>query len=114
MRTKKGQITSAKMTGTVTVTVHRSVFHPIYRKRFLRSKKFLADTGAFKDLIAGDLVLIAETRPLSKRKCFRVTEVLERAPRVSELKEEEGLEKTMHRKKKKDAAESADSSPSAQ
>lgn len=104
MRTKQGRITSAKMTGTVTVTVHRSVFHPIYRKRFMRSKKFLADIGEFKDIIAGDLVLITETRPLSKRKCFRVTEVLERVPRVSDIKEEEGLEQTMHRKKKADSA----------
>jgi len=112
MRTKQGRITSAKMTGTVTVTVHRSVFHPIYRKRFTRSKKFLADTGTFKDLVAGDLVLISETRPLSKRKCFRVTEVLERIPRVSDIKDEEGLEKAMHRKKKPDSPDSSDSSAS--
>ena len=98
MRTKKGVVTSAKMTGTVTVTVNRSVFHPIYRKRFRKSKNFLADAGDF-DLAAGDLVVISECRPLSKRKCFRVTEVLEQAPRVSEIKEEESVEEAIHREK---------------
>lgn len=100
MRTKKGTITSTKMTGTVTVTVDRAVLHPLYNKRFTRSKKFLADRGDIADLAEGDLVIITECRPLSKNKCFRITEVVERAPRVSELKEEAQLEQTMHRKKK--------------
>lgn len=112
MRTKKGQITSAKMTGTVTVTVHRSIFHPLYQKRFTRSKKFLADTGEHKDLAVGDTVLITECRPLSKRKCFRITEVLERVPRVSELKEEEAIEKSIHREKKRPSSDSSASSDS--
>ena len=112
MRTKKGQITSAKMTGTVTVTVHRSIFHPLYQKRFTRSKKFLADPGEHKDLIVGDTVLITECRPLSKNKCFRVTEVLERVPRVSELKEEEVIEKSIHREKKHTVHEKKSSSAS--
>jgi small subunit ribosomal protein S17 len=112
MRTKKGIITSAKMMGTVTVTVHRSVFHPLYQKRFTRSKKFLADTGNLKDLAEGDTVVVTECRPLSKRKCFRVTEVIKRAPRVSEIKEEEVIEKTMHREKKRPASTSSESSPS--
>ncbi|MEK7218932.1 MAG: uS17 family ribosomal protein [Patescibacteria group bacterium] len=90
MRTKKGTITSAKMQGTVTVTVHRSVFHPKYKKRYSISKKFLADSKGF-DLAAGDEVLITECRPLSKRKYFRVTEVTKRAPRVSEWAEEKDL-----------------------
>lgn len=109
MRTKKGQITSAKMTGTVTVTVHRSVFHPLYQKRFRRSKKFLADPGEHTDLVVGDTVLITECRPLSRHKCFRVTEVLERVPRVSELKEEEAVEKSIHREKKRPVSVSSDS-----
>jgi small subunit ribosomal protein S17 len=112
MRTKKGVVTSAKMTGTVTVTVTRSIFHDIYKKRFTRSKKFLADTGKFADLGVGDTVVIAECRPLSKRKCFRITEVVARAPRVSEIKEEEGLEQTMRReKKRKDSEEQKAVSP---
>jgi len=98
MRTKKGIVTSAKMTGTVTVTVHAFVFHPIYKKRFRRSKKFLADTNG-QDVHEGDLVVITECRPISKRKCFKVTEVVEQAPRVSDIKEEATLEKAVHREK---------------
>ena len=88
MHTKVGTITGAKMTGTVTVTVHRSVFHPLYRKRFRVSKKFLADSRGVDDLGLGDTVLITECRPLSKRKHFKITEVIKRAPRVSDLVEE--------------------------
>ena len=97
MKSKKGIITSARMTGTVVVTVHRSVLHPVYKKQYRRSKKFLADSKGF-DLYEGDEVEIAECRPLSKRKHFRVTNVLKAAPRVSDVQEESGLEEAMHRK----------------
>jgi len=111
MRTKKGTITSAKMTGTVTVTVNRAVFHPLYQKSFTRSKKFLADIGEFKDLAEGDTVVISECRPLSKRKCFRISEVVDRVPRVSDLKEEEGIEQVIHREKKHSTHEKKAVSP---
>ena len=101
MRTKKGVISSAKSTGTVTVTVHSHAFHPIYKKRYRKSKKFLADTGDVKDLMEGDTVVITECRPLSKNKHFRVTDVVSRIPRVSDIQEEEGLEKAIHREKEK-------------
>src|SRR3990167_2275905 len=84
MRTKKGVITSAKMTGTVTVTVHRAVKHPLYQKRYRMSKKFLADTNGH-DLWAGDEVTI--------------TEILKKAARVSELAEESALEELLTKKK---------------
>ena len=87
MRTKKGIVTSAKMTGTVTVTTHRSVLHAKYKKHFTVSKKFLVDSKGF-DLAVGDEVLITECRPISKRKCFRVTQILKSAPRVSEIADE--------------------------
>ena len=112
MRTKVGTITAAKMKDTVTVTIHRSVFHPLYRKRYRVSKKFLADTKGVTDLGIGDTVEITECRPLSKRKCFKVTEVLKRAPRVSDLAEEGAIEGVM--KKRKPAAESSDDASSAQ
>jgi small subunit ribosomal protein S17 len=104
MRTKQGIITSAKMTGTVTVTVHRSVFHPMYKKRYRMSKKFLADSNGM-ELGVGDQVVITECRPISKRKCFKVTEVLKRAPRVSEMAEEKALEGAMQSKTKKTSDE---------
>lgn len=113
MLTKKGIITSAgKMKDTVTVTVHQLVSHPLYKKSFRKSKKFLADTDGMSDLIAGDEVIIAECKPLSKRKHFLVKEVTKRAPRVSEMVEEAAIEKTIHREKvAPEHSESSDSSP---
>src|SRR3990167_3957161 len=105
MRTKTGVITSAKMTGTVTVTVHRSVFHPLYKKRFRVSKKFLSDTNKMEDLGVGDTVEITECRPISKRKCFKVTTVLKRVPRVSEMIEESAIEGAMKKKASKKGTE---------
>lgn len=99
MITKKGIITSAKMTGTVTVTVHRQVLHPLYKKSFRMSKKFLADTSGL-DVWLGDEVLIQECRPLSKNKHFKVLEVLKAAPRVSDMKMETGVDSVIHREKK--------------
>jgi small subunit ribosomal protein S17 len=87
MRTKIGVITSAKMQQTVTVTVHRYVMHATYRKRFRVSKKFLADTNGH-NVGVGDEVEITECRPLSKRKCFKVTEVKKQAIRVADMKTE--------------------------
>ncbi len=88
MRTKIGIVTSAKMQKTVVVTVHRSVMHSMYDKRFRVSKKFMADSTGF-DLGVGDEVVITECRPLSKNKCFRVTEILKAAPRLAHIKTEE-------------------------
>ena len=84
MRTKKGIIGSTKMTGTVSVTVNRFVLHPIYKKRFKQSRKFLADTNSF-DLFVGDEVEITECRPLSKNKYFKVTSIIKAAPRVADI-----------------------------
>ncbi|TSC58719.1 MAG: small subunit ribosomal protein S17 [Candidatus Peregrinibacteria bacterium Greene0416_19] len=85
------------MKNTVTITVHRSVFHPLYQKRYRMSKKFLADTN---DMVVhvGDLVEISECRPLSKRKHFRVSSIVKKAAQVSELAEEAGLAGVMRSK----------------
>ena len=98
MRQKKGIVTSAKMTGTVTVTIHRESFHPLYKKLFRVSTRFLVDLHGH-DAHVGDHVRIEECRPLSKRKYFRIAEILKRAAQVSELGEEKGIEEVMHRKK---------------
>lgn len=105
MITKHGTVTSAKMQRTVTVTVHRSVVHPLYKKRYRVSKKFLADTGGF-ELHVGDEVVITECRPLSKRKHFKVTEILKRAAQVSELAEETSIEGVIHRKRETSSPQS--------
>ncbi|MBI5156119.1 30S ribosomal protein S17 [Candidatus Peregrinibacteria bacterium] len=94
MITKHGIVTAAKMTRTVTVTVHRSVVHPMYQKRYRVSTKFLADTGDMT-VHVGDEVVITECRPLSKRKHFRITEITKKAPQVSEVAEEKGLAEAM-------------------
>lgn len=98
MRTKKGTVSSAKMTGTVSVSVDRHVFHPIYKKRFRRSKKFLCDTNGL-DLYAGDQVVITECKPISKNKYFKVTEITKAAPRVSDMKEDKAIDEVIHREK---------------
>ncbi len=100
MTALKGTITSAKMQNTVTVTVHRSVLHPLYKKRFPVSKKFLADTNEM-DLHVGDEVVITECRPLSKRKHFKVTEIVKKALQTAEMATEAGVEKAMQRNGKK-------------
>lgn len=118
MRTKQGVVTAANMQGTVTVTVHRSVVHPLYQKRYRVSKKFLADTNGTQ-VGVGDLVEITECRPLSKRKRFKVTSILSTGPKVSEMVEEAALsgvmqsttdEKSSMNSKKSKSSKSTDSS----
>jgi len=71
-----GVVTSAKMQKTVVVAVVRLVRHAVYKKTIRRSSAFIAhdELGAK----AGDRVRIVETRPLSRHKRWRVTEILER------------------------------------
>lgn len=73
-----GTVVSDKMDKTVVVMVERLVKHPLYGKYIKRRKKFMAhdEENACK---TGDRVLIEETRPLSRRKRWRVKEILERA-----------------------------------
>lgn len=73
-----GKVTSTKMEKTITVSVETYIKHPLYGKRFKKTKKFHAhDENSEAKL--GDIVLIAETRPMSKMKKFRLKEVLETA-----------------------------------
>ncbi|MBU0766551.1 mitochondrial small ribosomal subunit protein uS17m [Patescibacteria group bacterium] len=109
MRTKKCTVVSAKMIDTVTVIEHRAVFHPIYKKRFRRSSKFMADSKGIEDLQEGDTVIVSECRPLSKNKYFRVTEVLERVPRVGDVKDEEGVAEAVHGKQEEEVKEEKES-----
>ncbi|HLF62465.1 MAG TPA: 30S ribosomal protein S17 [Saprospiraceae bacterium] len=73
-----GVVTSNKMQKTITVSVERRLRHPIYGKFVKKSKKFLAHDEDNACNI-GDTVRIMETRPLSKRKRWRLVEVVERA-----------------------------------
>ncbi len=73
-----GVVTSNKMQKSIVVSVERRVKHPIYGKFIKKTKKFMAhdETDTCK---TGDIVRIMETRPLSKNKCWRLVDVIERA-----------------------------------
>jgi small subunit ribosomal protein S17 len=73
-----GKVVSDKMKKTVIVTLTRQVPHPLYKKYFKKTTKFVAHDEK-GDAKTGDTVRIMETRPLSKTKRWRVIEVLERA-----------------------------------
>jgi len=70
-----GIIISLKMQKTAVVEVARLAPHPLYKKLLRRSTKIKADTGSL-ELNVGDKVIIAETRPISKDKKFKVLEVI--------------------------------------
>ena len=73
-----GRVVSDKMNKTVTVLVERKVKHPIYGKFVRRSKKYHAHDEN-NEFHPGDLVLIEETRPLSRTKTWKVVKLVEKA-----------------------------------
>ena len=77
-KTRDGIAVSTKMDKTVVVAVTDRVRHPRYQKTVQRTKRFYAHAEA-NDVREGDRVRIAETRPYSKQKRWRIVEVLERA-----------------------------------
>jgi small subunit ribosomal protein S17 len=77
-KVRVGVVVSDKMQKTVVVRIDRRVPHPIYGKMVTRSKNFKAHDEE-NSAKAGDTVRIAETRPLSKDKRWRVVEIVERA-----------------------------------
>lgn len=81
VRTLTGIVVSDKMDKTVTVLVERKVKHPIYGKIVRRSNKFHAhdENNEYKN---GDIVVISESRPLSKTKSWVVTALVEKSRQV--------------------------------
>jgi small subunit ribosomal protein S17 len=77
-KVREGTVVSVAMEKTAVVSVVERVRHPRYAKTVQRTKRVHAHDEA-NDLRVGDRVRIAETRPLSKTKRWRVVEVLERA-----------------------------------
>lgn len=77
-KTRVGVVVSDKMQQTVVVRVETTTRHPLYGKTLRKVKKFKAHDER-SEAHAGDKVLIAETRPLSKEKRWRVVQVLEKA-----------------------------------
>lgn len=73
-----GVVTSNKMTKSIVVSETSKVKHPLYGKFVLKTKKYVAH-DELNDCNIGDTVRIMETRPLSKSKCWRLVEIIERA-----------------------------------
>ena len=73
-----GVVTSSKMEKSIVVAEVKRVKHPMYGKFVLKTKKYVAHDEK-NDSNEGDTVKIMETRPLSKTKCWRLVEILERA-----------------------------------
>ena len=78
LRTQTGTVVSNKMDKTAAVRISRYVKHPLYGKYLRRSTKVLVhdEDNACQE---GDVVSITECRPISKRKSWRLVEVIERA-----------------------------------
>ena len=75
---KTGTVVSNKMSKSVLVVVERKVMHSKYHKFVKKSSKFMAHDENNESHV-GDTVKIMETRPLSKDKCWRLVEIIERA-----------------------------------
>ncbi len=75
---KIGKVVSNRMEKSITVAVHRKVKHPIYGKFIDKTTKFMAHDDK-NECGIGDTVKIMETRPLSKRKRWRMIEILKKA-----------------------------------
>lgn len=78
-KTLTGVVASSKGDKTIVVAVTTRKTHPIYKKQYTFSKKFMAHDEA-NEAAEGDKVVIVETRPISARKRFALQKVLERAP----------------------------------
>ncbi|MFM2134011.1 MAG: ribosomal protein [Bacteroidota bacterium] len=74
---RQGKVVSNKMDKSIVVAVERQVMHPLYKKYFRLTKKFMAHDEN-NDCQIGDVVRIVESRPLSARKRWTLLEVVER------------------------------------
>jgi len=77
-RTLTGRVVSNKMQKTIAVEIERLIKHPTYGKYIRRTTKLLAhdESGTSRE---GDLVIIAPCRPMSRRKSWRLLEVVQKA-----------------------------------
>tara|TARA_B100000579_G_C22768162_1_gene822583 strand:- start:68 stop:334 length:267 start_codon:yes stop_codon:yes gene_type:complete len=71
-----GKVVSIKMDSTVNVLVTRVVSHPVYKKRMKKYKKYLSHVSSVVPK-KGDIVRIVSTKPISKNKRWRVSEILQ-------------------------------------
>lgn len=71
-----GRVVSTKMKNTVTVLIERTAKHPLYKKTYIQTKKYLVDTET--EIKDGDMVEIVKVKPVSKNKHWRVVKVVGR------------------------------------
>ncbi len=91
-KTLTGIVTSDKADKTIVITVTSRETHPLYGKQYTVNRKYIAHDEN-NDAHEGDRVTITETRPISKRKSFTLSEVVERSHGSIELKADvEGAE----------------------
>ncbi len=86
-KTMTGIVTSDVADKTITITVTSRETHPIYGKQYTVSRKYAAhdENNEAKN---GDKVVIVETRPISKRKAFKLVSIIEKSRGSIELKDE--------------------------
>lgn len=77
-KTITGIVSSKKTDKTIVVTEHVRLTHPLYRKQYTVTKKFMAHDEN-NEAAEGDKVVIVETRPLSARKHFKLDRIVEKA-----------------------------------
>ena len=87
-KTLTGIVTSDKSDKTITVSVTSRETHPIYGKQYTVTRKYAAHDEK-NEAKVGDKVVIVETRPISKRKSFKLDQVVEKSRGTIELKDEE-------------------------
>lgn len=76
-----GKVVSTKMDSTVSVEVTRVVAHPVYQKRIKKHKKFLSHVSKIIPK-EGDVVKIVSTKPISKNKRWRVSEIIQESKKI--------------------------------
>lgn len=77
-KVRQGLVSSLSGDKTITVTIHERKPHPKYKKMITRTKKLHAHDEKGEATV-GDVVRVMETRPLSKTKRWRLTEIVEKA-----------------------------------
>lgn len=77
-KTRIGIVTSNKMDKSISVSIEKRIKHPIYKKYYKNTTKFMAHDEK-NECGEGDIVKIMETKPLSKQKRWRLVEIVEKA-----------------------------------
>jgi len=77
-KTKVGKVISNKMDKSISVAVEKKVKHPVYKKYHKKTTKFMAHDDK-NECSIGDIVKIMECRPLSRKKRWRLVEIVEKA-----------------------------------